>query len=165
MQSHNSKFKSDLKQRCYNFSLRIIALSDTLPNKRSSWVINDQLIRCATSIGANIIEARASTSRRSSRRAALSSGWQLKEIEEVVNFKKVVYEIALKSANETKYWLELLRDAKLAGERVWIPGRERACPVIRTIIFKIGQHESILGKLFNIKGRTAEILLGVNWIT
>jgi four helix bundle protein len=92
MQNCNPKSKSDLKQRCYNFSLNIIALSDTLPNKRSAWVINDQLIRSATSIGANIIEARASSSR--------------------LEFKRY-FEIALKSANETKYWLELLKDAHI----------------------------------------------------
>lgn len=89
----NSKFKVDLKERCYRFSLDIISLTDTLPNKRSAWIITDQLIRAATSIGANLIEARASSSR--------------------LEFKKF-YEISLKSANETKYWLGLLRDAKLA---------------------------------------------------
>jgi len=94
MQNYNSKFKSDLKLRCYRFSLRIIALTDKLPNKRSAWVITDQLIRSATSIGANLIEARASSSR--------------------IEFKKF-YEIALKSSNETKYWLCLLRDTQLVG--------------------------------------------------
>ena len=94
MQNYNSKFKSDLKQRCFKFSLNIIGLTDTLPNKRSAWVIADQLIRSATSIGANLVEARASSSR--------------------LEFKKF-YEIALKSANETIYWLELLRDSKLSN--------------------------------------------------
>jgi len=95
MQNYNSKFKSDLKTRCYNFSLEIISLTDTLPNKRSSWIIQDQLIRSATSIGANLIEAKASSSR--------------------LEFKKF-YEIALKSANETKYWLGLLKDTRIADE-------------------------------------------------
>jgi four helix bundle protein len=66
-----------------------------LPNKRSAWIIIDQLIRSATSIGANLIEARAASSR--------------------LEFKRF-YEISLKSANETKYWLCLLRDARLAGK-------------------------------------------------
>lgn len=52
----------------------------------------DQLLRAATSIGANLIEAKASSSRK-----------------DFIRF----YEIALKSANETKYWLSLLRDSKL----------------------------------------------------
>lgn len=93
MQNYNLKFKSDLRERCFRFSLNVLALVDTLPNKRSAWVIADQLIRSATSIGANLIEARASSSR--------------------LEFKKF-YEIALKSANETIYWLELLKEAKLA---------------------------------------------------
>ena len=85
--------KVDLKVRCYKFSLQVISLTDTLPNKRSAWIITDQLIRSATSIGANLIEAKSSSSR--------------------LEFKKF-YEIALKSANETKYWLGLLRDSGLA---------------------------------------------------
>jgi len=93
----NQNFKTDLRQRCYKFSLDIIYLTDTLPNKRSAWIITDQLIRSATSIGANLTEARASSSR--------------------LEFKKF-YEIALKSANETKYWLNLLKDTKLAEEKI-----------------------------------------------
>ncbi len=92
MQENPTKFKTDLKARCYAFSLNIIALCDTLPSKRSSWVISDQLIRSGTSIGANLVEAKASSSR--------------------LEFKKF-HEIALKSANETKYWLGLLKDTKL----------------------------------------------------
>ncbi|MBP9686975.1 MAG: four helix bundle protein [Candidatus Doudnabacteria bacterium] len=38
--------------------MNIIALCDTLPNKRAVWVIADQLIRCSCSIGANLVEAR-----------------------------------------------------------------------------------------------------------
>lgn len=95
MQNYNLKFKTDLKYRCYQFSLRVIALNDKLPNKRSAWVIIDQLIRSATSIGANLIEASASSSR--------------------LEFKKY-NEISLKSANETKYWLCLLRDSNLTDQ-------------------------------------------------
>jgi four helix bundle protein len=73
--------KVDLKIRCYKFSLEVINLTNSLPNKRSAWIIFEQLVRSATSIGANLIEAKASSSR--------------------LEFKKF-YEIALKSANETK---------------------------------------------------------------
>ncbi len=93
MQNCNPKFKSDLKTRCYHFSLDIIAFIDTLPNKRTIWIIADQLLRSSMSIGANLIEGSAASSR--------------------LEYKKF-YEIALKSANETKYWLCLLRDSKLA---------------------------------------------------
>lgn len=93
-QKYNSKFKSDLRSRCYSFSLQVISLTDTLPSKRSAWVISDQLIRSATSVGANLVEAKASSSR--------------------LEFKRY-FEISLKSANETKYWLGLLRDCNLAN--------------------------------------------------
>ena len=93
MQNLETKFKIDIKQKCYQSSLKIIAITDKLPNKRSAWIITDQLIRSATSIGANLVEASASISR--------------------LEFKKF-FEISLKSANETKYWLGLLKDTKLA---------------------------------------------------
>ena len=95
MQNYNSKFKSDLKTRCYKFSLAVIAAIETLPNKRAAWIIADQLLRSAMSIGANLIEGSAASSR--------------------LEYKKF-YEIALKSANETKYWLSLLRDSGLANK-------------------------------------------------
>lgn len=89
-QNYNSKLKSELKYRCYLFSIRIIKLVSSFPNNKVYWIITDQLLRCATSIGANVVEAKSSSSRK-----------------DFIKF----YEIALKSANETKYWLGLLRDA------------------------------------------------------
>ncbi len=81
MQNYNSKFK-----------LEIISFIDSLPNKRASWIIADQLLRSSMSIGANLIEGSAASSR--------------------LEYKKY-FEVALKSANETKYWLCLLRDSRL----------------------------------------------------
>ena len=49
----------------------------------------DQLVRSGTSIGANVVEGKAGSSKRDWRK---------------------FYVIALKSANETKYWLCLIRD-------------------------------------------------------
>jgi len=87
--SHNLNLKTDLRTRSYKFSLSVIALIDKLPNKRVYWIISDQLLRSATSIGANIVEAKASSSKK-----------------DFIRF----YQIALKSANETDYWLSLLGD-------------------------------------------------------
>jgi len=101
-QNYNANGKSaDVKVRAYHFSLAIIALINTLPDQRSYWVIGDQLLRAATSIGANMIEGQAGSSKR-----------------DFIKF----YEIALKSANETKYWLSLLKDCypegKIASEKL-----------------------------------------------
>ncbi|MCS6956707.1 MAG: four helix bundle protein [Patescibacteria group bacterium] len=88
-QNDNSKLKTNLKYRCYYFSIEIINFINSLPQKKVVWIISDQLLRCSTSIGANVIEAKSSSSRK-----------------DFIHF----YQIALKSANETKYWLCLLRN-------------------------------------------------------
>jgi len=58
-QIHNSNIKSNnVKVRAYNFSLSIIKFVNGLPNQRAFWSIGDQLLRSATSIGANMIEGK-----------------------------------------------------------------------------------------------------------
>lgn len=89
-QNHNSKIKGELRARSYTYSIKTIKLLEGLPEKRINWIISNQLLRSATSIGANIIEAKSSSSKK-----------------DFIKF----YEIALKSANETEYWLGLIRDA------------------------------------------------------
>ena len=91
-QNQNSNLKSNIRYRAYQFSLSIIKLIQSFPEKKTFWVFADQLLRSATSIGANLIEAKSSSSKR--------------------DFIKY-YEISLKSANETVYWLCLLRDSNL----------------------------------------------------
>ncbi|MGB9707106.1 MAG: four helix bundle protein [Microgenomates group bacterium] len=91
-QNYNLNVKANIKYRAYRFSLKVVQFVSAFPEKRIYWTIGDQLLRCATSIGANIVEAQSSSSRR-----------------EFIKF----YEIALRSANETKYWLCLIRDSGL----------------------------------------------------
>jgi len=89
--------KLELKKRAYYFALDVIKLVDNLPNQISSRALVDQLVRCATSIGANIIEAQAASSKR-----------------DFVRF----FNYSLKSANETKFWLGLIRDSGKAEKEV-----------------------------------------------
>jgi len=93
----DKKFKDNFKNRLVKFSLEIINFCDTLENKRKFWIISDQLIRASTSIGANIIEAKSSSSRK-----------------DYIKF----FQIALKSANETEYWLILVRELISDEEKV-----------------------------------------------
>ncbi|MGC9046814.1 MAG: four helix bundle protein [Minisyncoccia bacterium] len=95
MQNYNSKSKIDVKVICHKLSLRLIDFIEFLPRQKSCWIIADQLLRAGTSIGANLVEAKSSSSR--------------------LEYKKFC-EIALKSANETKYWLGLLRDSGKANK-------------------------------------------------
>ncbi len=91
MQNNSAKFKIDLKKRSYLYALDIIKFLDNLDKKDFFVeVIIKQLLRSATSIGANIIEAQAGSSKK-----------------DFTNF----FSYALKSANESKFWLALLRDS------------------------------------------------------
>jgi four helix bundle protein len=61
---NNQEFKRQLKIRAFNLAREVINLIDKFPSKRSVWVISDQLLRSSTSIGANIVEAQAASSKK-----------------------------------------------------------------------------------------------------
>ena len=73
------------------FALRIIKLYNYMKSEHSEYVLSKQLLRSGTSIGANIAEAEYAITKK--------------------DFLSKIY-IALKEASETKYWLDLLRDAE-----------------------------------------------------
>jgi len=83
---------SIIRTKSFEFALAIIRLYQTL-QKQHEYVISKQLLRCGTSIGANVEEATAGQSRR--------------------DFLSKMA-IASKEARETKYWLLLLRQSNLA---------------------------------------------------
>ena len=90
MQNDNVKFKIEFTKRLIRFSLKIIKFCEKIRSDRNLWSIADQLLRSATSIGANVIEAKASSSK--------------------LDYLRF-FQIALKSANETKYWLILVKES------------------------------------------------------
>jgi four helix bundle protein len=89
--SKKEEFKKEFNRRVIKFSLEVLKFCEKMKGKRMIWPIIDQLIRSATSIGANVIEAKSSSSKR-----------------DYLRF----FEIALKSANETKYWLILVKESQ-----------------------------------------------------
>lgn len=95
MKNDNEKFKNEFKKRLYNFVLRTIKFIDKLPKDSVCYVIGKQLLRSATSILANYIEANSASSKR-----------------DFTNF----FTHSLKSANESKVWFALLRDTN-KGDR------------------------------------------------
>ena len=80
----------NIKHRAFQFSKDIILFVSETKFEKIFHSIFDQLVRSATSVGANLVEAKAGSSKK--------------------DFLKF-YIIALKSANETKYWLCLIRDS------------------------------------------------------
>lgn len=90
MNKGNKIFKEKLKRRIYQFILKLLRFLDNLSSNDSLCrIVKEQLIRSGTSIGANYIEAIASSSKK-----------------EFANFLSY----SLKSMNESKFWLAILRD-------------------------------------------------------
>ena len=85
------RFKQEFKKRLYSFVLNIIEFIDHLPNDNVARRIGDQLLRSGTSILGNYIEGQSASSKK-----------------DFINF----FTTSLKSSNESKIWLMLLRDSK-----------------------------------------------------
>lgn len=76
-----------IKNKSFEFALRIVSLSQNLVNEKKEYVLSKQILRSGTAIGALIREAEHAESK--------------------ADFIHKL-SIALKEANETEYWLELL---------------------------------------------------------
>ena len=73
--------------KSFEFAVRIVNLYKYLSAEHKEYVLSKQLLRCGTSIGANVAEAQRGQSR--------------------ADFLAKM-SIALKEANETQYWIKLL---------------------------------------------------------
>lgn len=120
-QKPTQNLKLEVKYRAFYLSLGIIRFLEDLPHTQSIRVISDQLIRSITSVGANIVEAKSSSSKR-----------------EFLNY----FQISLKSANESKYWLALIDE--LAPEKQ---------PAIQSFIKEVEEISKIIGSsILTMKG-------------
>lgn len=75
--------------KSYDFAVRIVRLYQQLSSQKKEFVLSKQLLRCGTSIGANVEEAIGGQSR--------------------ADFVAKMT-IAYKEARESSYWLRLLKD-------------------------------------------------------
>lgn len=89
--------KNKFKSRIYRYVLRLIKFLSKLPNTAVVYEIKKQLIKSGTSIGANYFEAEAASSKK-----------------DFLNF----FLICLKSANESKFWLAILKDGALVPKNL-----------------------------------------------
>lgn len=101
----------ELSVQSMDFAVQIICLIKELKSKHES-VISNQIGRSGTSIGANICEAQYAHSRADS-------------------VSKL--QIALKEANETGYWLELLHRTEYLSEEKY-KALDSACTRIRVML-------------------------------
>lgn len=63
-QKGDAVHKRDIDERTFRFALRVLKLSSALPTNTAGFVLSRQVIRAATSIGANVTEAQGSSTRR-----------------------------------------------------------------------------------------------------
>lgn len=81
--------ESILRTKSYSFAIKVVKLSQRLVANQKEYVISKQLIRSGTAVGALIREAEFAQSKK-----------------DFVNKMS----IALKEANESVYWINLLKD-------------------------------------------------------
>ncbi|MBV9241805.1 MAG: four helix bundle protein [Acidobacteria bacterium] len=86
-----------LKDKSYAFALRIVRLYQHLASEKREFVLSTQVLRCGTSIGANIEEAFQGESK-----------------------SDFIHKLAIsnKEAFETHYWLRLLRDSEILEHKI-----------------------------------------------
>jgi four helix bundle protein len=98
MEGNGPGKESPLKTKSYAFGVRIVRLSQFLVNEHKEYVLSKQILRAGTSIGALIREAEYGISK--------------------ADFRNKM-SIALKEANETEYWLLMLRDTDYINEKTF----------------------------------------------
>jgi four helix bundle protein len=88
-----------LKDKSYEFAIMIVRTSEQLVAQKKEFILSKQLLRSGTSIGALIREAEFAQSKA-----------------DFINKMS----IALKEANETLYWLSLLKDTNYIPAETFI---------------------------------------------
>ena len=90
--------ESPIKEKSFSFAVRVVKLYQFLVDKKE-FVLSKQLLRSGTSIGAMVRESQSAESK-----------------------KDFVHKlsIGLKEANESIYWLELLKETDYIKEQVFL---------------------------------------------
>lgn len=92
IKNERREFRQAFEKRLVHFTVAVLKMCNTLREDRNLWAVADQVARSAASIGANVSEAKGSGS---------------------VRGYKSYFEIALRSANETKYWFTVLAEYQI----------------------------------------------------
>jgi len=107
----------ELKSRSKKFAVRVVRLSQALPNTREAWVLGKQVLRSGTSVAANY-------------RAACRARSKLEFISKIG--------IVVEEIDETIFWLELLVETGIVTKRRMTELLAEACELLA--IFAASQH-------------------------
>ncbi len=99
MRNEEAKKSDPLKNKSFAFSLRIVKLYQYLTETHREYILSKQLLRSGTAIGALVREAKYAQSK--------------------ADFLHHKLTIALKEANETDYWIELLYQSKYLNDKMY----------------------------------------------
>ena len=102
-----------LRKKSFEFALRIVKLARFLETDKKDWVLSRQILKSGTSIGANVRQSRFAQS--------------------TADFVSKLT-IALKEAEETEYWLELLTAAEMISEKQRISLEKDLNWIIATLV-------------------------------
>ena len=97
MESEVFKYRDELKQRTKQFVLRVIKLYQTLSKTTEVQIIGKQLLRAATSVGANY---------RAACRARSNAEYHSK------------ISIVIEETDETMFWMEILWEANIVKQEL-----------------------------------------------
>ena len=114
-----------IKDKSYAFALRVIKGYKFLSDNKREFVLSKQMLRSGTSIGALVREAEQAQSK-----------------------ADFLYKmnVALKEANETEYWLMLLRDSDYIDEKSFTSIHDDCSEVIKVLISIVKTTKSSYGK-------------------
>ena len=105
--------ESIIGQKSKAFAIRIVKLYCYLKDEKSEFVMSKQLLRAGTSIGANARESKNAQSR--------------------MDFLNKL-NIALKEADETEYWLELLTESGYVENKHYLDIYEDCQEIIKLLV-------------------------------
>ena len=101
-----------VKNKSFNFAVRIVKLYQYLCSEKKEFVLSKQLLRCGTSVGAMVREAEHAESK-----------------QDFIH----KFGIAQKEANEVVYWLELLKSTDYLSENEYESICEEAVVILKLI--------------------------------
>ena len=101
-----------IAEKSMNFAVRIVNFYKYLISEKHEYVMSKQILRCGTSIGANVKESENAQSK--------------------ADFISKM-NIALKEASESEYWLELLYRTEYLSERQYNDLNEDCTELIRIL--------------------------------
>lgn len=117
--------ENGVKEKSYAFAIRVVKLYKILSAEKREFVLSKQLLRSGTAIGALVKEAEHAQSR--------------------ADFLNKM-NVALKEANETEYWLMLLRDTDFITHAEFNSIHTDAATILRMLISIVRTTKESLSK-------------------